>query len=96
MRWLAGRAFVCTWRDSASGEQIHQLPSLVMPCCRGMRVLYRSEQERVRRRDLISALRSRREQMLATLKRDGRSANRCLPVLDHNMILRLTVIYVHI
>lgn len=38
--------------------------------------LRRSEQERVRRRDLISALRSRREQMLATLKRDGRSANR--------------------
>ena len=38
--------------------------------------LHRSEQERVRRRDLISALRSRREQMLATLKRDGRSSNR--------------------
>ena len=30
----------------------------------------------MRRRDLIGALRSRREQMLATLKRDGRSANR--------------------
>ena len=38
--------------------------------------LHRSEQERVRWRDLISALRSRREQMLATLKRDGRSSNR--------------------
>lgn len=39
---------------------------------------YRTENERNRRRDLLTALRSRREQMLQALKRDQRSARSTL------------------
>ena len=40
-------------------------------------VVHRSENEKNRRRDLITALVSRREQMLLSLKRDHSSQQRC-------------------
>ena len=43
----------------------------------------RSTNEKNRRRDLVNALRTRREAMLQALKRDQHSANRHVPLPAH-------------
>lgn len=71
----------CRWLRT---EIPHAHLFLASPSCSGsllprfchLTAVCRSENERNRRRDLISALRGRREQMLQALKRDGAAAQR--------------------
>ena len=52
-------------------------PKLLCDATSAIFCVCRSEHEKNRRRDLITALRNRREQMQLSLKRDHSQQNRC-------------------